>query len=259
MTSFENPVKRTLAAGGISIGTMIFEFSTSGIGRLAAAAGADFLVYDMEHTGWSIETIRQLIATTPPGVVPLVRPPGSDYHLLARVLDVGAMGLMVPMVETEAQARHIVQSSKYAPLGRRGAAFGVAHDGYRGGDIVEKMAAANRAQLLIAQIETAQGVENVEKIAAVDGIDVLWIGHNDLSISLGIPGQLTHPTYTAAVDRVQAACERHNKTFAFMATSVQDGQALLARGVRCLAYSGDIWIFQQALAAGIASLKGSGA
>jgi 2-keto-3-deoxy-L-rhamnonate aldolase RhmA len=257
MTSPENPVKRTLAAGGVAIGTMVFEFSTTGIARIAAVAGAEFLVFDMEHTGWSIETIRQLIATSiGVGLVPLVRPPGSDYHLLSRVLDVGAMGLMVPMVETEAQARHIVQSAKYAPLGRRGAAFGVAHDGYRGGDIAEKMEASNREQLLIAQIETAQGVENVERIAAVEGIDVLWVGHNDLSISLGIPGQLTNPRYVSAVDRVQAACERHNKTFAFMATSIDDGKALLKRGVRCLAYSGDIWIFQEALRLGIAALRG---
>lgn len=258
MTMRENPVKQRLASGGVAIGTMIFEFGTSGIARIAAAAGADFVVFDMEHTGWDIGTIRSLIATAQgAGVVPLVRPPASDYHLLARPLDVGAMGLMVPMVESEAQARHIVASAKYPPAGRRGAAFGVAHDGYTGGDIRAKMEQANRAQLLITQIETAAGVENVEAIAAVDGVDVLWVGHNDLSISLGIPGELTHPRYTAAVERVLAACVRHGKAAGFMATSIEDGRALLNQGVRCLAYSGDIWIYREGLRQGIDALRGA--
>lgn len=252
----ENPVKRTLAAGGVAIGTMVFEFNTSGIARIAAAAGADFAIFDMEHTGWSVETIRTLFATSVgSGLVPMVRVPATEYHFLARCLDVGAMGLMVPMVETAAQAQRIVQSAKYPPAGRRGAAFGVAHDDYRAGDIPEKIASANREQLLIAQIETATGVENVEQIAAVDGIDVLWVGHFDLSISLGIPGQFTHPRYLDAIQRVLAACQRHGRVPGFMAGSVDDGKALLAQGVRCLAYSGDLWIYQEALRQGISALR----
>jgi 2-keto-3-deoxy-L-rhamnonate aldolase RhmA len=127
-------------------------------------------------------------------LIPMVRIPATEYHLIARPLDVGAMGLMVPMVESAEQAWAIVDSAKYPPLGRRGAAFGMAHDDYSGGDISEKMASANDEVLLIAQIETARGVENLDAIAAVDGIDVLWIGHFDLTNSLGIPGQFSHPT-----------------------------------------------------------------
>src|SRR5690242_5236895 len=161
----ENRVKRTLAAGGTAIGSMIFEFNTAGIARLAAGAGADFVIFDMEHTGWSVETVRTLMATSG-GVdlVPMARVPATQYHFLARVLDVGAMGLMVPMVESEEQALLIEQCSKYPPAGRRGTAFGVAHDDYTDGDIVAKMQSANSEQLLIAQIETAQGIENVDRI-----------------------------------------------------------------------------------------------
>src|SRR3954451_3304545 len=105
-----NPVKKKLRAGGTALGTMIFEFATTGIARIAAAAGAEFILFDMEHTGWSMETIRQLLATTrAAALVPLVRVPATEYHFLARVLDVGAMGLMVPMVESGEQARVIVQ------------------------------------------------------------------------------------------------------------------------------------------------------
>ncbi len=95
-----NTVKHVLAAGGTSVGTMVFEFNTTGIGRIAASAGAEFVIFDMEHTGWSTETIRMLMATTRAAdTIPLVRVPATQYHLLSRPLDVGAMGLMVPMVE----------------------------------------------------------------------------------------------------------------------------------------------------------------
>ena len=252
----ENPVKRTLAAGGVAIGTMVFEFASSGVARIAAEAGAEFVVFDMEHTGWSIETIRTLMATAGgANMVPAVRAPATAYHLLSRPLDVGAMGLMVPMVESEAQAREIVRAAKYPPLGGRGAAFGIAHDDYAGGDVAAKMEAANREGLVFAQVETAQGIEAAAAIAAVEGVDLLWIGQFDLSVSLGVPAQFEHPTFLRAVDRVLEACARHGKTPGMMVTDVASGQALLAQGFRCLAYSGDLWIYGEALRRGIAGLR----
>ena len=253
-----NTVKRTLRDGGVSLGTMVFEFNTPGIGRIVAAAGAEFVVYDMEHTGWSIETIRSLMATTRAAeTIPMVRVPATQYHLLSRPLDVGAMGLMVPMVESVEQARLIVESAKYPPLGRRGAAFTVAHDDYAGGDVVAKMARANDEILLIAQIETRQGVEQAEAIAAVEGIDVLWIGHFDLTASLGIPAQFTHPDFLRAVERVLEACDQHGKTAGMMASDPTWGGSLLAQGFRILAYSGDLWIYGQALKQGLDALRDS--
>jgi len=251
----ENRVKRTLAAGGQAIGTMVFEFNTTGVGRIAAVAGAEFVIYDMEHTGWSIETIRMLMATTRAAeTVPMVRVPATQYHLLSRPLDVGAMGLMVPMVEDEAQAELIVRSAKYYPDGGRGTAFGVAHDDYAGGDVAAKMASANAEGMLIAQIETAKGVENADAIAAVEGIDCLWIGHFDLTQSLGIPAQFDHPRFQEAVDAVVAAAAAHGKSAGIMAGNVEVGREWIRRGFRAIAYSGDLWIYQQALAEGIAAL-----
>src|SRR2546426_2931920 len=201
-----NKAKALLRQGGVALGSMVFEFNTTGIARIAAEAGADFLVFDMEHTGWSMETIRGLMATSRPAeLATIVRVPATQYHFLARALDVGAMGLMVPMVESEEQARLIVESSKYPPLGQRGAAFGVAHDDYKGGDLLEKMRSANEELLLITLVETIQGIESAEKIAALDGVDVLWIGQYDLTKSMGIPGQFLHPDFLRAVDRVLAA------------------------------------------------------
>ena len=251
-----NRAKHALAGGGAAIGTMIFEFNTPGIGRIAARAGAEFIVFDMEHTGWSIETIRMFMATTRAAdTVPLVRVPATQYHLLSRPLDVGAMGLMVPMVESEEQARLIVRSARYPPDGARGAAFAIAHDDYEGGDIVTKMRSANEELLLIAQIETVAGVERADRIAAVEGIDVLWIGHFDLTASLGIPGQFTHPDYLRAVERVLAACDRHGKTPGIMAADVDVARSLLHQGFRAVAYSGDLWIYGQGLKQGIDAIR----
>jgi 2-keto-3-deoxy-L-rhamnonate aldolase RhmA len=252
----ENTVKHTLAAGGYSVGTMIFEFNTTGIGRIAAAAGADFVIFDMEHTGWSIETIRMLVATTrAANALPMVRVPATQYHLLSRPLDVGAMGLMIPMVEDAAQAELIVRSAKYFPEGGRGAAFGIAHDDYVGGPVADKMASANAEGFLMAQIETAKGVENAEAIAAVEGIDCLWIGHFDLSLSLGIPAQFDNPQFLDAVDTVLAACKKYNKTPGIMAGGIDAGRDWIKRGFRAIAYNGDLWIYQQALAEGVATMR----
>ncbi|MBM3995631.1 MAG: aldolase [Planctomycetes bacterium] len=251
-----NPVKKKLRDGHTALGHMVFEFATTGIARLAGAAGAEFVIFDMEHTGWTMETIRMLMATCrEPHPVPMVRIPATEYHFVARVLDMGARGVMVPMVESAEQANLIVQSARYPPLGRRGAAFGVAHDDYQPGDAIAKMRSANEEILLIAQIETARGIENLEAIAAVPGIDVLWIGHNDLTNSMGLPGQFDHPRYVQAVQSVLDAARRHGKSAGFMATSIPMGQTLLQQGFRILAYGGDLWLYQQALKDGLASLR----
>ena len=254
-----NPVKRELADGGVSVGTFLFEFNTPGIGRIVSQAGAEFVVIDMEHTGWSIETVKSLIATFPSGsLVPIVRVPAAEYHFVSRVLDVGAMGLMFPMVESGEAARAIVNWAKYPPQGRRGAAFGIAHDDFKAGDIHESMRSANRESLIVAQIETAAGVENVEQIAAAEGVDALWIGHFDLTNSLGIPGQFEHPDFQSAVDRVLDACRKHGKAPGFMAADAAQGRALIERGFRVVAYGGDLWVYQQALQEGITALRGKG-
>jgi 2-dehydro-3-deoxyglucarate aldolase/4-hydroxy-2-oxoheptanedioate aldolase len=236
---------------------MVFEFKTPGLPRIAAEAGAEFAVFDMEHTGWSEETIGMLVATSRAAeLVPVARVPAIQYHLIARVLDVGVMGVMVPMVETEEQARLIVASAKYPPVGKRGAAFGVAHDDFRSGaDILATMRSANDEGLIIALIETETGIENVERIAGVAGIDVLWIGHFDLTNSLGIPGQFTHPRYLSSVDRVLEVGRKHGKAVGIMTASVEQGRALRAQGFRCLAYWGDLWIYGQALREGISGIR----
>jgi 2-keto-3-deoxy-L-rhamnonate aldolase RhmA len=119
---------------------MMFASKTTGIARIAAEAGAEFAVFDMEHTGWSIETIRRLMATSrSTELVPMVRVPSFQYPFIARVLDVGAMGIVVPLVADAAPARMIVDFARYPPQGRRGVAFGIAHQDYQAGDLLAKL------------------------------------------------------------------------------------------------------------------------
>jgi 2-dehydro-3-deoxyglucarate aldolase/4-hydroxy-2-oxoheptanedioate aldolase len=251
-----NAVKRALQAGGTALGTFVFEFSSTGMAQIVSAAGADFVLFDMEHSGWGMETIRTLLATSKAAsAVPVVRVPATDYQFIARVLDVGARGIMVPMVEDAAQAERLVRAAKYPPEGRRGSAFGVAHDDYVLGDVPATMKQCNDEVLLIAQIETESGLENVDAIAAVPGIDVLWVGLFDLTNFLGIPQQWDHPRVTEAIRKTVEAANRHKKTAAVLVFSVAEGKQRLAEGFRCLAYGGDIGLYQQALAQGLKALR----
>ena len=253
-----NPVKKTLAAGGCARGAMVFEFFSPGLPQIVRNAGAEFVLYDMEHTGLGFETLKTQVALCRGlELVPMVRVPRGDYHFIARSLDIGAMGVMVPMVGTAAEAQYHVSCTRYPPHGRRGAAFGFAHDDYQGGDVGAKMAAAHERTLLIAQIETGEGLSNVEAIAAVPGVDALWIGQFDLTNFMGIPAQFGHRDYLAAVDRIVAACAAHGKTAAILATDDAWARDYAAEGFRLMAYGIDPLLLQDALRRGLDVVRGA--
>src|SRR5262249_8225828 len=151
-----------------SLGALAWEFAAPGLPAILERAGAEFCVLDMEHSGFSLETVRAWIRwCRSTSVVPLVRVPAHEYRYVAGALDAGAQGLMIPMTESAEQARQIVAWTRYPPDGTRGTAFGIAHDDYRGGSAAEvtaTMARANAECLLLFQIETVTGLERVEEI-----------------------------------------------------------------------------------------------
>jgi len=250
----ENTVRRTLESGGISIGTMVTEFATTGVARLAASAGADFVLFDMEHTGYGIEHMRStLAATRAADVVPFLRVPDGTYDFVARGLDIGALGIMVPTVGSVVEAQRIADASRYPPAGRRG--FGIWRDDWHPDGVQATIGHVNSEVMTLVQIETAGGLEAVDGIAAIDGIDVLWIGHFDLSISLGVPGEFESETFVGAVDRILEAGARFGKPVGMVCGSVDEGRELLARGFKLLAYSIDFWLYEEALRTGIAGLR----
>lgn len=252
-----NPVKRNLAAGGTAFGAMVFEFFTPGLPRLMKNAGAEYVMYCMEHTGASFETMKaQFALCRALGVVPLVRVPGTEYDFIARALDIGALGIMVPLVNDAEQAKFIVSSTRYPPAGgRRGAAFGFAHDDYEGGEVVQKMQMIHDRTLVIAMIETRQGLENVDAIAAVPGVDVLWLGHFDMSNFLGIPGQFAHPMFQDAIRKIVGAANKHGKAAGYMAASAALGKEYLGHGFRMLATGTDQGMLQEATRAMLEGMK----
>jgi 2-keto-3-deoxy-L-rhamnonate aldolase RhmA len=247
-------LRQRVMAGEQVLGSMVFEFFTPGLAQILKNAGCTYVLYDMEHSGMGLETLKAQVAHCRGlGIAPMVRVPRSDYHFLARALDVGAEGVMIPMVESVAQAKAIAEATRYPPLGRRGAAFGFAHDGYQRGVPADKIKFADARNLVIAQIETDRGLEHVEAIAAVDGIDVLWVGHFDLTNFLGIPGQFDHPTYHAAIARIVAAGRAHKKGLGFMVTDPKWAADCKAAGFNMLAAGTDMGLLE----AGVANILGS--
>ena len=133
--------------------------------------------------------------------------------------------------------------------------FGVAHDLYRGGDVVGLMREENERTLVIALVETAKGIDNADAILGVAGIDVGWLGHYDLTDSMGLTAQFDRPEFSAAVETLFGACQKHGKAPGFLATSVAQAREWRARGVRCLCYGTDIGVFQSALSAALHTLR----
>jgi 2-keto-3-deoxy-L-rhamnonate aldolase RhmA len=184
-----------------------------------------------------------------------VRAPSKEYHHIARACDMGAEGIMLPMVGSVGEARHIIDSIKYTPVGKRGVALQVAHDRYRPGTVADKFAAANRTTTLFCQIETEEGVKNAEALAALPEVDCLWVGHFDLSVSLGVPGQFDSKTFRNAIDKVIAATEKHKKALGRLVPTVEQGIELYAQGFDFICYSGDVWVLHNALAEAIGRLR----
>jgi len=249
-------LKEFTGTADAKFGHFIVEFATPGIGHILKSAGCDYVLFDLEHSGFGFETVKSAMRYFEAADLPaIVRVPSKDYHDISRALDVGAEGIMVPMVRTAAEARRIVQSMKYFPQGGRGVALQVAHDRYRPGAVTEKLADANQRSTLFCQIETVEGVENAEAIAAVPGVDCLWVGQFDLSASLGVPGQFESEKFLDAIDRVVQAARKHHKALGRLVPNVETGVDYFRRGFSFICYSGDVWVLHDALAAAVTRLR----
>jgi len=195
--SSRNHMKQKLAAGELVLCMNLRLARTVDIAMVAKAGGYDAIYVDMQHAPYSVETTATICAAALGiDITPLVRVPSHDGHWMSRVLDGGAQGVIVPDVESRAQAEAVVRHCRFPPLGRRsvmglGPAF------------------ANTA--VIVMLETAAGIDNAEAIAEVPGIDVLLIGSGDLTTDYGIPGQVDHPRLREAYERVAEACRAHGK------------------------------------------------
>lgn len=249
-------LRQRVLAGEPVKGAMVFECFSPGISQILVRAGAEFVIFDMEHTGLEMESLKMLCATCRGlPIVPMVRVPRGEYHFVARALDLGAQGIMVPMVESGGSMQATIEATRYPPEGRRGAAFGFAHDHYNGADALTTMRNANARNLIIALIETEVALNNLYSIAANPGVDVLWLGHYDLTNFLGIPGQFDHPQYLTSVKAIVEAAREHGKGLGFMAANPDQAREYRALGFNMIAAGTD----QAILANGVKSiLAGAG-
>ncbi len=251
-----NRFRQVVADGRVPVGHMIMEFGTRGIAKLLESADVDFVLYDMEHSGFEMERVFDLIAWSKGSpYAPFVRVPQGQYHFLARTMDAGALGVMVGNVETPEQAREIVDAVKYAPLGKRGVGLGTAHNDYVMPKPDEYFAESNASSVVICQIESELGVSNAEAIAGVPGVDCLWVGHFDLTHSMGIPGQFAHERFHAAMRAVVAGARRHGKLLGAQPGNSAQAEEWFRFGFNVLSWQSDIALYRGALQSAIKGLR----
>jgi len=207
MIEVTNVAKQRLEAGELALGVGLRQARTVDIGKAMKTAGFDWLFIDMEHNSMSIDTAVQIsVAAQDAGVTPIVRVPGFQHFHATRALDGGAQGVVVPHVDTAEVARQMVDNTKYPPLGHRSVTGALPQMDFGSYPVVELAPAVNGPTLVVVMVETPAAVENVEAIAAVEGIDCILVGTSDLSMEMGIPGQVGDPKVQAAMERVIAAC-----------------------------------------------------
>ena len=212
MTTIRNPARERLEAGELALGIGLRQARTVDIGKMMKTCGFDWLFIDMEHNAMGIDIATQIsVAAQDAGITPIVRVPGFQHFHATRALDCGAMGIVVPHVDDAVTAAKMVENCRYPPVGRRSVAGAMPQLDFETVPVGEATQVINDTTLLVIMLETPQAIENVEEIAAVDGIDILLIGTNDLCMEMGIPGQVGDPRIGEIFERVIAACRANGK------------------------------------------------
>ena len=207
-----NNVKEKLARGEVVASMTVRLARSIEIARLAKTAGFDTIYVDVEHSSLSLETTSQIcVAALEIGIAPFVRVPSTRPEHVSRVLDAGALGVIAPHIRSAAEAREVVASAKYPPFGERSSGGGLPHLHYRPFPAAEANAAMNDATMVIVQFETADAIARADEIAAVEGVDLVLIGTNDLLADMGLAGEYEHERVRDAYQRTLAACRRHGK------------------------------------------------
>ena len=210
-------------------------------------AGFDFFIVDLEHGPGTIESAQNLIrAASLHGMTPIVRVGENNESHISKALDIGAMGVQVPQINKREDAVKVVEAAKFSPLGKRGVCRFVRAAGYSSMDKEEYFRASNQNTLIILQIEGKEGIENLDDILDVDGVDIIFIGPYDLSQSMGITGQIHHPEVLNAMKEVVKRAKTRNKIVGTFVDTPEDLKTWREQGVRYLSYKVDVGIFYDA-------------
>lgn len=245
----ENSLKRKLQNGEKPLGTF-FASGSPTMMECLGRTGLDFVVIDNEHAPMEAETTTELIrAAELAGLCPLARVREISRPAILKLLDVGAKGLIVPNVQSVEDVKTLVSYAKYHPLGERGFCP-TRKDGWGFdllGSIPEVMEAINQDTLLIPQCETVGALETIEEILALDGVDGIFVGPFDLSISMGIPGQFSSERFQSALTRILRACHEAGKFCLFFGGTKEAVRQGFARGFDGMAYGIDTMLFIELL------------
>lgn len=251
-----NAVRQRLSQGETVYGTMIQDQRSPTVAQILAQVGYDFLFVDMEHGPFNLETVADLVRVIRlAGATPLVRVPDAAYHLIARSLDLGAQGVMIPRVETRSQVERIVESALYPPLGARGCSVDKGHNDFAPQEAWSFTEEANRENLVILQIERQRAVEDIGDLLSVPGVGAVLIGPNDLSLSLGLRGSDMLAALEDPIQHVLDSCLARSIPCGIHIGSLEWLSEWRRRGMRLLCYSSDLKFLRQAASSGLRWLK----
>lgn len=233
-------VKRHLRNGEVCFGTMLRILKSPQALALCASERWDYVILDTEHNDYNPETLANfsLLAKYEPTAM-FVRVPDKIYHLMAQTLDLGAEGLVIPNVKTAEQAKEIIRSVKYAPLGQRGVSISSIATQYRDYDVLDYTTWANNELMTIIQIESEEGVANIDEILSVKEIDAVMIGPTDMSHDMGISGQFAHPRMEDAFRKIIQSCNDHGVAPGAHFADMDLVRKWAGEGMRFLTYSYD--------------------
>ncbi len=241
----ENPIKAAVKAGKVVVGVGLGMCANPLVVRVLANAGYDFLFIDTEHSLISPESLVQVVQMArATGISPIVRPTDNTYPMVANALDAGADGLIVPRIETVEQAERLVSYAKYPPMGVRGCG-GSAFFDYMTPNWAEGLPWLNEETIIMPQVESVKAIENLDKTLKVPGVYGVIVGPQDLSISLGIPGQHGHPREVEAIDHVLAVCKAHNKPCGIVMASGDLAKPWVEKGMQIVVAGTDATMLAQ--------------
>jgi 4-hydroxy-2-oxoheptanedioate aldolase len=233
----KNLLKEKLRRGDVAFGVFIWEPAFQII-EILGLLGFDYLYIDCQHSPMSVETVTQIVRTAElRGLTPYVRVPQNAPEIILRYLDAGVMGIHVADMDSAEAARKAVRAAKYPPEGERGLASTRAADFGLAGSVAEYIKKANSETMVMGTVESKEGVDNILDILKTEGLDGVSIGLNDLSKSLGVPGQRNHPLISEAVDKILAAGQETRKSIGVMVAGDESPKPYIEKGFRMVSKS----------------------
>lgn len=241
-----NLTKERLREGRAVIGLAQQQIRSAEIPRLLGAAGFDYIFIDTEHGAFNLETVQDIvIAANQSGITPFVRVAELKYSLVARALDIGAHGIIFPRVEDARLLKEAISWTKFPPVGMRGFGIGPPLIDYEPAGMPEIIEHANSELMNIVQFETVKSLQLIDELLAVEGIDVAMIGPADLSISLGIPGELDHPTLVSAVEQFILDCQRNQVIPGIHCRSAEMAMFWITKGMKLVGCGGETTLLME--------------